>query len=103
MSDRAKGDQFELAPDVRIIVFDDEAVVFNPFTWETHVLNESATLVVERLQAGACGMTEVEELLAAVLDDTEKPLAAEHAERVLQDLASLRLIVDRSAVADAGR
>jgi PqqD family protein of HPr-rel-A system len=84
--------RFGLAPGVRVKVFDDEAVVFNPFTWETHVLNPSATLVLERLHAGPCSRHEIEELLAEALSEDDRVHAAQHAKRLLDELCSLRLL-----------
>lgn len=95
--------KFELSPGSRFLLFDDEAVVFNAFSWETHVLNPSATLVVDRLLDGACNQAEIEGLLTEVLDESERALAADHAERLLSDLRSMRLIVERRIPADASR
>jgi PqqD family protein of HPr-rel-A system len=93
---------YELAPAVRVVLLDDEAVVFNPFSWETHVLNAAAALVLERIVAGPCHASEVEALLAEALDPSERAQAASHAERLLHDLGSLRLIKRCPGPAHAG-
>lgn len=85
---------YRLAPEVKVLFFDDEAVVFNPKSWETHVLNASASLILERLLAGACGKAEVEQILLVALDQDERKHAREHAERLLGDLVSLHLIAE---------
>ena len=103
MAVEAVSGEFELSPGCRYFVFDDEAVVFNPVTWETHVLNPSATLVVDRLLSGAVTHAEIESLLAEVLDENERALATDHAQRLLSDLRSMRLIVERCIPADANR
>lgn len=83
----------ELVAGVRVVTLDDEAVVFNPFSWETHLLNPAAALLLERLQASPCSEGELAALLAEALDEAERPLADEHARRLVADLASLRLVV----------
>jgi PqqD family protein of HPr-rel-A system len=84
--------RFELMPGVKVSVFGDEAVVFNPFSWETHVLNAAATIVLELVQAG-CTAQEAAQILDEVLAEDERASAREYANRLLDDLASLRLIV----------
>lgn len=91
---------YAVVPGVRIVLFDDEAVVFNPFSWETHVLNAAATLVLEELSHRPCSPGDVAALLSEALDDSERPDAASHATRLLDELSSLRLITSR---ADARR
>jgi len=80
---------------VWIVPLEDEAVVFNPTSWETHVLNPAASLVLARAQSGECAVADIEQLLCDVLDQGERLRAGEHAERVLRELVSLRLIVER--------
>lgn len=87
--------RYALAPDVRLKFFDDEAVVFNPFTWETHVLNAAASLALEQVSARPCSCDDLERLLHEVLAEDEQPRAAEHARRLIGELAALRLIVPR--------
>jgi PqqD family protein of HPr-rel-A system len=81
-------------------MFDDESVVFNPFSWETHVLNPAATLVLEALRRGPCRAADVSALLAEALDEAERAQAQEHAERLLREFGTLRLIAPAH---DAGR
>ena len=94
---------FEAAPGLRVITLDDDAVVFNPFSWETHLLNPAAALVLDIAAAAPCTEAAVAEVLAEVLDEDERPLAAEHAHRLLWELAGLRLLIERPAGPDEGR
>jgi len=55
-------------PDVRVVRFGTEAVVFNPLSWETHLLNETAAHVVESLRRGP---RSVDELAAALVEDLD--------------------------------
>ncbi len=42
-----------------IIRFDDDYLVFNPLSWDTHLLNESAASVLEALRASSCSFAEL--------------------------------------------
>ncbi len=92
----------EAAEGLRIVDLDDDAVVFNPFSWETHVLNPAASLVLEMVAVQPCGLRAVTELLAESLTDAERPRAAEHAQRLISELVGLRLLVRRGDPTDAG-
>ena len=93
---------FALAAGLRVVALDDDAVVFNPFSWETHVLNPAAALVLDLVSAHPCTFSDVCGVLAEMLNDEEQPRAAEHAQRLLAALVGLRLIVERPAEVDAG-
>jgi PqqD family protein of HPr-rel-A system len=86
--------RFDLANGVRVASLGDEVVVFNPFTWETHLLNPAAALVFERVREGGCTRTAAYEVLAEALERSEAALAGEYADRMLRDFASLGLIVE---------
>ena len=60
--------------DVRVVRFGAEAVVFNPLSWETHLLNETAAHVVESLRQGP---QSVQELAAALVEDLDPNSPAE--------------------------
>jgi PqqD family protein of HPr-rel-A system len=47
------------SPRTLIIRFDDEYLVFNPLSWDTHLLNESAASVLEALRASPCSFSEL--------------------------------------------
>ena len=47
--------------DTAVLRFDDEALVFNPATWETHLLNESASIVLDALLEGPRSVDEIVE------------------------------------------
>jgi PqqD family protein of HPr-rel-A system len=78
-------------PDLRILRFDDESVVFNPFLWHTHLLNAAAALVLDALAED--GPATAAALAAALADDAGAPaIAADEVERVLGELAGLALV-----------
>jgi PqqD family protein of HPr-rel-A system len=77
---------------IRRIDFDGEVVLFNPLSWETHLLNEAAAAVLDLLHDAPCGTDDVSEFLAGVLEQSERQSCHEHASAVLRDLASLGLI-----------
>jgi len=74
--------------------FDDEALVFNPSSWETHFLNESAALVLDALVAGP---RSVDEIVAEVADEVEIPEGfAGQVAALLGQLESLGLVAARA-------
>ena len=84
-------------PDLRILRFDDESVVFNPFLWHTHLLNPAAALILDALEEGPATAAE---LAAALSDDSGKPAIPEdQVAEALRQLAGLALV---EAVEDAG-
>jgi PqqD family protein of HPr-rel-A system len=73
-----------------VLRFDDEALVFNPASWETHFLNESAAYVLEALLERP---RSVEEIVAAVAAEATVPDRFGHqVEALLHQLESLGLV-----------
>ena len=88
--------QLAYPEDTPLLRFDDEALVFNPSSWETHFLNESAALVLDALVAGP---RSVDEIVAEVADAGEVAVPEGFAEQVselLGQLASLGLVSARA-------
>ena len=92
------GLKYRLASGVRIVRLDDEAVVFNPFSWETHIFNASAALMLEALLREPCGHDDLARVVEDAVAEDERPLAMAHVQRVMAELESLRLVC---AVPDA--
>ena len=90
-------------PDGPRFVFDDELVVFNPLSWDVHVLNPAAAVVYEFLLEAPASRSEIESLLGELLVENERGAAAEHAGTVIGDLKSLGLLADDEPGADARR
>lgn len=77
-------------PDLRILRFDAESVVFNPVLWHTHLLNASAAFVLDCLEEAPAN---ADELVSASADDTGEPtIPTAQVEGVLEELAGLGLI-----------
>ena len=77
-------------PDLRILRFDDESVVFNPFLWHTHLLNAAAALILDALEDGPATAGEI---AAAMTDESGAPaLPADQVEQLLNELAGLALV-----------
>jgi PqqD family protein of HPr-rel-A system len=93
--------RYAVAPGVRLCILDDEAIVFNPFSWETHLLNCAAALALDMASSGPCTEATIHALLAEVLDEQERPRAAEHARELVQQLLALRLLVEQPPESDA--
>ena len=72
------------ATNARIHWFDGEVVIFNPISWETHLLNLAAAVIVEQLLAG---MRRVDEIARSLV---EEGIALDpHAGSMEQQIASL--------------
>ena len=77
-------------PDLRILRFDDESVVFNPFLWHTHLLNAAAALILDALEDAPAT---AQELAAQLVDDSGAPVVpVDQVERLLDELAGLALV-----------
>lgn len=80
--------------DTACLRLDDEALVFNPARWETHLLNAAAALVLDALVAGPGS---VEEIVAAVAREVEIPAGfAGQVAELLGQLESLGLVAARA-------
>ncbi len=77
-------------PEFRILRFDDESVVFNPFLWHTHLLNAAAALILDALEDGPATAAEI---AAAMTDESGAPaIPPGEVEQLLADLARLALV-----------
>jgi PqqD family protein of HPr-rel-A system len=71
---------------------DEEALVFNPATWETHLLNEAASLVLDALVEGPRSVDELVADVAKAGDVTLPDGFAEQVGELLGQLESLGLV-----------
>ena len=69
--------------------WDGEAVLLNPLSWQTHLLNEGARALLEAIEDGP---RDEAELVAMFADEGESP-RAEEVRRALAELESLGFIV----------
>lgn len=79
--------------------FVDATVVFDPLSWDAHLLNPSAHAVLELLLEAPRSEDEIIEFLEEVLRVEDQPQAAAHGQRLIGELRSLGLI--RQAVDSA--
>jgi PqqD family protein of HPr-rel-A system len=79
-------------PGIRFVRLDDDAVVFNPRTWFSHVLNPSAAMVLEFLMERPRSREEIEGFLSELLGPGERQVVAVHVDRVVDDLIMIDLI-----------
>ena len=75
-------------------VFDDTAVVFNPVSWDTHLLNESAFLILEVLRSGPEHAERLAQLLAGD-EPSEHDALVGQVIAALADMESLGLVTRR--------
>lgn len=93
--------RFTEHPDVRVVRFGAESVVFNPLSWETHLLNETAAHVVDTLRRGPQTAWELAAALAEDLDPESSPEAyADQIAMLMEELEGFGLAA-REPVGDA--
>jgi PqqD family protein of HPr-rel-A system len=100
-SERSPPERFVVTQGLRIWEFDDEAVVFDPISWDAHLLNPAATAVLELLQQTPRTEAEIAAFLADALEFRVKAQAAVHTKRLLGDLQALGLVRAGKASEDA--
>jgi PqqD family protein of HPr-rel-A system len=86
---------------LRLRHFGDEAVVFDPVSWDAHLLNPAAIAVLELLLDSPHSEAEVVAFLANALHPDEQPHAAGHGKRLIEDLRSLALVRPVEIIASA--
>jgi PqqD family protein of HPr-rel-A system len=86
--------QFALArADTRIDMLGDDAVVFNPSSWETHLLNPAAAAILLAIARAPKTDAELADLLGRLLRDGDRSAAQHHAQATVGQLGSLGLVV----------
>ncbi len=83
---------YRALPNIAVIDYDEESVVFNALTWDTHVLNAAAAQVLAMCRDHGCTLAEVTEALQHCLHAQEARFASAHAMETLDALQSLGLI-----------
>jgi PqqD family protein of HPr-rel-A system len=83
---------FALTGPVRSVELDDGSAVFNPISWDTHLLNSAATAVLQFIEEAPRAEGEVVALLEELLDAGSRSEAARHAAAVLDELQRLGLV-----------
>lgn len=76
---------------LRLFQFDDEAAVFNPVTWDTHVLDASAAIVLETLSRSPADCVAIEHLLSGIRAASDAD-ATQLTTLLLDELAAVGLI-----------
>jgi len=89
--------RYAAVADLRIREFEDAALVFQPLSWDAHLLNPAAMAVLELCMEGAPTQLDVEQFLADALEAGSRHGAAEHAALLLDELTRLGVIKPLSA------
>jgi len=84
--------RFVAVEGLRLRNFDDEAVVFDPLSWDAHLLNPAAIAVLELLLEAPESEDAVVAFLTDVLQPEDQPQAPAHAQRLIDELQSLGLV-----------
>lgn len=80
-------------PAIRTIPLDDELVVFNPVSWETHLLNPAGAQLFEALLEGTLSLRELRVELEALRSGQDEPIREEQIEALLAELEDLGLVM----------
>jgi PqqD family protein of HPr-rel-A system len=80
------------AAGLRFHDFGDLCAVFDPLSWDVHLLNPAAVGVLELVSSGPRTIDELEAFLADALLPDERRQAHDHAIRLTADLVSLGLV-----------
>ncbi len=93
-------DRYAAVPGIRTLDFGEEWLILNPLSWDAHLLNAAAAIVLELLGAEPQTEADVADYLRDVLVDAEQAEAPAHARRLIDELVQLGLV--RPLPADAG-
>lgn len=85
-------DRYAAVEGIRSFDFGDEWIVFNPLSWDAHLLNAAAAIVLELLGGEAQSEAEIAAYLGDLLVDEERTAAPEHARRLIGELVQLGLV-----------
>lgn len=91
---------YRAAPELTVIDFEEESVLFNERTWETHLLNTAAAEVLALCRT-PCTLQHIAQTLAQWLTPEEAVHASSHAEQIVESLLGLRLIDELQSTAEA--
>jgi PqqD family protein of HPr-rel-A system len=84
--------RYAAAAGVRVLDFGDEFVVFNPLSWDAHLLNTAAAAVLHLVAEAPRTEADLAAFLREVLRDEERDAADQHARQLLLELAQLGLV-----------
>ena len=88
---------------LRVLEFEDEAVVFNPLSWDAHLLNPAAIAVLELLLEAPRSESEIVAFLREALQPEEQPQASAYAQRLISELQTLGLVRLSESITSANR
>jgi PqqD family protein of HPr-rel-A system len=78
---------------MRVLEFDGDVVVFNPTSWQTHILNDSAGLVLKALRNAPQSRDQLVALLdSATSGEADRQLVRDAVDNLLVEFASAGLI-----------
>ncbi len=83
---------YRAAPALQVVDYDEESVVFNPITWDTHVLNAAAAEVLSMCTGIGCTVEQIAQALTLWLQADEAPQALDHAIQTVDVLKALKLV-----------
>ena len=91
--------RFAAVADLKTVDYDEESVVFNDATWETHVLNAAAAEVLSMTIEAPRSVQDITQALKPLLDADDAAGAHEHAARIVDELQALGLLAGQGDAA----
>jgi PqqD family protein of HPr-rel-A system len=85
-------ERFAAVDGLRLCVLDDDVVVFDPLSWDAHLLNPAARAVLDLLLEAPQSEAEVEAFLLEALQPGEQTKAMTHARKLVGELQALGLV-----------
>lgn len=84
--------RYAAAAGLRVHDFGEQCAVFDPLSWDAHLLNRAAIAVLDLFAEGPHSAHDVAAFLAEALRPEDRAHAADHARELIAELASLGLI-----------
>jgi PqqD family protein of HPr-rel-A system len=84
--------RFAAIEGIRAFDFGDECIVFNPISWDAHLLNAASMAVLELFSAEPQTPQDIENFLREMLLEEDRKDAAMHTQRLLEQLLRLGLL-----------
>ena len=87
---------------LKVARFDREALVFNPVSWQTHLLNDSAVRALEALRSGPRSLAELAAAIRGDADAGDRGEELRVSEALLAELLTLGLVVETDSTRPCG-
>lgn len=84
--------RYAAVPGLRLRQLDDGLLVFQPLSWEVHILNPAAEELLEACVQQPRSIEDLTRLLAGIVEHTDSEEFASQCETLVEELVSLELL-----------